>query len=263
MTSPPRSKRRSRKLTIPCLLLFLVVALSAVACLNEPTDVPQHSIPGITPKVATVAATAPATTATADKATPKPEGTHLAATATVPSATTTPQPEANRVAETAPAKASTPEPESTEEERQGLHTPARPEDSTIAETEEFASISAGDDYTCSVKTNGSLSCWGQNRYGGAMPPTGEFTSVSIGEHHGCGVRTNGSVACWGRDENGQATPPKGSFKSVSAGYGHTCGVRIEGPVSCWGADHIQRGHTANRFFQVRQCRWYPHMRSKE
>ena len=30
-----------------------------------------------------------------------------------------------------------------------------------------------------------------------MPPGGEFISVSAGNNHTCGVRTDGSVACWG------------------------------------------------------------------
>ena len=48
------------------------------------------------------------------------------------------------------------------------------------------------------------------------------------------MRVDGSVACWGDDKYGQATPPEGEFASVSAGRGHTCGVRVDGSVAYWG-----------------------------
>ena len=60
------------------------------------------------------------------------------------------------------------------------------------------------------------------------PPASSFASVSAGWQHTCGVRSDGSVACWGSDRFGQATPPAGSFDSVSAGWQHTCGVRSDG-----------------------------------
>ena len=56
----------------------------------------------------------------------------------------------------------------------------------------------------------------------------EFASVSAGGNHTCGVRTDGIVECWGYDVNGAATPPEGAFDSVSAGADHTCGVRTDG-----------------------------------
>ena len=75
----------------------------------------------------------------------------------------------------------------------------------------FASVSAGWNYTCGVRDDGSVECWGNDYYvwvnGRATPPAGEFASVSAGGSHTCGVRRNGSVACWGYDEVGQATPP--------------------------------------------------------
>ena len=98
----------------------------------------------------------------------------------------------------------------------------------------FVSVSAGGSYTCGVRSDGSVACWGRSGLGAATPPVGSFVSVSAGQHHTCGVRSDGSVACWGDNEDGQATPPAGSFVSVDAGYGHTCGLRRNGSVACWG-----------------------------
>ena len=58
-------------------------------------------------------------------------------------------------------------------------------------------------------TDGAVDCWDADWDGLATPPEGEFASVSAGYDHFCGVRTDGAVACWGYDEVGQATPPPG------------------------------------------------------
>ena len=36
-----------------------------------------------------------------------------------------------------------------------------------------------------------------------------FTQISAGVNHTCGLRTDGSVTCWGNNSFGQATPPPG------------------------------------------------------
>ena len=101
---------------------------------------------------------------------------------------------------------------------------------------EFASISAGDEHTCGVGTDGYVGCWGSDLSGKASPPDGEFSFVAAGWTHTCGVRADGSVACWGGGDEEKTMPPGGEFISVSAGDGHTCGVRTDGSVACWGDD---------------------------
>ena len=113
-----------------------------------------------------------------------------------------------------------------------------PSDDTtnVSLSREFVSVSAGSHYTCGVRTDGSIVCWGSGEEGRATPPAGEFLSVSAGHYHTCGVREDGSVACWGLNRSGQATPPGGRFLSVSAAYKYTCGVREDSSVACWGWD---------------------------
>ena len=57
-----------------------------------------------------------------------------------------------------------------------------------------------------------------------------FTQVSVGVGYTCGIRTDGTVACWGRNNYGQSTPPGGTFSQVSAGWYHACGVGTDGTV---------------------------------
>jgi len=135
-----------------------------------------------------------------------------------PIATPTPVPPARPAPEPTPAPRATP-------------TPA-----TGVETGSFVSISAGEEHTCGVKTDGSVACWGNNDDGQATPPSGSFASVGSGDDHTCGVKTGGSVVCWGDNSFDQSAPPAGSFTSVSAGFSHTCGVKADGSVACWGFD---------------------------
>ncbi|WP_420444035.1 hypothetical protein [Candidatus Poriferisodalis sp.] len=64
------------------------------------------------------------------------------------------------------------------------------------------------------------------------PTPATFTAVSAGGSHSCGLRSNGSVTCWGNN-SGQMVVPSGSFTAVSAGHNHSCGVRSDGSVTCW------------------------------
>ena len=99
----------------------------------------------------------------------------------------------------------------------------------------WASVSAGWNHTCGLRTDGKIACWGDNRYGQATPPPGILTTVSAGYIHSCGVRTDDTILCWGDNSYGQASPPPGAFRTVSAGEHHSCGVRANGTVTCWGS----------------------------
>ena len=118
--------------------------------------------------------------------------------------------------------------------------PTDPEPDTTAET--FTAMSAGGAHSCGLRTDGTVTCWGRNRYGQTDAPSGSFAAVSAGERHSCGVRTDGTITCWGdntdgyEEEVGQADAPSGSFTAVSAGGFHSCGLRTNGTVTCWGSN---------------------------
>jgi Regulator of chromosome condensation (RCC1) repeat len=95
-------------------------------------------------------------------------------------------------------------------------------------------VSAGDNHSCGVRSDGTLACWGANFYGESAPPAGTFTQVAAGSLHSCGVRTGGALACWSYNANGQSSPPSGTFTAVTVGQYHSCGLRTDGTVACWG-----------------------------
>ncbi len=80
-----------------------------------------------------------------------------------------------------------------------------------------SSVGAGGVHSCAVKTDGTVWCWGDNRYGqlGNNSTTGSIvpvqvsslagvTSLSIGKnHHSCAIVSGGEIKCWGQNDNGQ------------------------------------------------------------
>ena len=73
-------------------------------------------------------------------------------------------------------------------------------------------------------------------YGQAMPPAGAFIQVSVGALFTCGVRADHTLACWGYNFYGQVKQtPAGQFKQVSVGLsGHACAISDRDEVYCWG-----------------------------
>ncbi len=124
-----------------------------------------------------------------------------------------------------------------------------------------AKVSAGNEYTCASKTDGSLYCWGNNEDG--LLGTGEYYSkptptymnftgtanIAAGDGSTCVTKTDGSLWCWGHNENGQLGigdhtnkmhPTRLFFSStaqISLGQNHTCASRTDGSLYCWGSNN--------------------------
>ena len=123
---------------------------------------------------------------------------------------------------------------------------------TLSPSEKFEQVSAGVAYSCGVKSNGRVVCWGNNEYGQATPPIGDFQQVSSGSVHTCGVKTDGKVVCWGGkggDTKDLTSAPTGSFKQISSGGFHTCGVKTNGSVVCWGHNQTGQADAPSGTFQ--------------
>ena len=76
--------------------------------------------------------------------------------------------------------------------------------------ETFLQVAAGEEYTCGVKKEGGIQCWGLNGDGQAPELVeGEYVQVAAGWRHGCGLTVNGKVKCWGYNHEGQTEVPEG------------------------------------------------------
>ena len=103
-------------------------------------------------------------------------------------------------------------------------------------------ISSGDDHTCAILDNGSVSCWGSNVFGelgnggnsnkntptltNSLGANRTAVSLSSGGYHTCAILDNGSVSCWGSGQfgklgDGGTTNKNTSTLTSSLGTGRT------------------------------------------
>ena len=102
----------------------------------------------------------------------------------------------------------------------------------------FSAVAAGGWHTCALRSDNTLTCWGNNTFGQADPPAGTYSAVAAGWAHTCSLRADGIIFCWGDNTHGQTSPPPGDYTNLTAGGTHTCALRADQTISCWGT----RGH---------------------
>jgi alpha-tubulin suppressor-like RCC1 family protein len=134
----------------------------------------------------------------------------------------------------------------------------------------WASVTAGGgDYTCAIRSGGTLWCWGFNDYGQlghgspdpavlplqvTTPALRGWASVTTGGDHTCAIRTNRALWCWGLNNSGQLglgyytegpgvgmsipqqviSPAAAGWATIAGGGAHTCAIRAGGSLWCWG-----------------------------
>jgi len=128
----------------------------------------------------------------------------------------------------------------------------------------WSDVSVGGDYTCAVKDDGKLYCWGEsaNKLGlGSDNPAptdtpqlveGEgWKAVSTGKENGsthtCGTKTDDSLYCWGYNGAGQLglsgsknvptlseNAKSKQWSILSLGKYYTCGITSDDELYCWG-----------------------------
>ena len=122
---------------------------------------------------------------------------------------------------------------------------------TTAPSGAFKSVAAGEEHTCAVRTDGTITCWGDwhaecDNIGcpwgqsdpdtRTSPPAGTFVDVASGYRHSCALGTNGTITCWGYGRSGRTWVPDGEYTAVAVGSEHSCGLQTDGKITCWGND---------------------------
>jgi len=134
------------------------------------------------------------------------------------------------------------------------------------------SVTAGQNHSCALKTNGTVWCWGGNDSGqlgdggnsdqdGAVQVQklegGALTgavAIGAGNRHTCAVMSNSTLRCWGSNTHGELaigssdvnahplatlakTASNANFTGVTqvdGGYNFTCALKSNRNLYCWG-----------------------------
>jgi alpha-tubulin suppressor-like RCC1 family protein len=134
---------------------------------------------------------------------------------------------------------------------------------------DVTALTAGNQFTCALKLNGTVACWGGN-FGGELgngtsmeSPTpvsvvnlpGVVSSIASGYSHTCALLSGGTLACWGENGSGQlgdgttvtalapVVPAISGATAVTGGFYDTCVALQDGTAACWGYD--QYGELGN------------------
>ena len=132
-------------------------------------------------------------------------------------------------------------------------------------------ISTGDILTCSLHSDGTVSCWGGYIENATeqeiinlsiprkIPGIVDATDVSVGGSHACALTRDDTVYCWGSNYYGalgngttensiepvQVSNMNNAIAITSASN-HSCALHSDGAVSCWGGN--QDGQLGNETF---------------
>lgn len=125
---------------------------------------------------------------------------------------------------------------------------------------DWSAVAVGSRFTCGVRRNGTLWCWGTNDSGqlgrtgsGSRVPvqvgTGtNWVDLDAGGLHACARRSDDSLWCWGDnffsqlglgDSDPRTAPTRvgtSTWIQVSTGTVHTCARRPDDTTWCWGTN---------------------------
>jgi alpha-tubulin suppressor-like RCC1 family protein len=133
----------------------------------------------------------------------------------------------------------------------------RPTPVRVVGIDDAVRIAAGSGHSCALRGEGSVMCWGDNRYGQLgngtlvtslvpVPVAGLSGAVEVtaGAGSTCARLGSGQVRCWGWDDSGDRVAPGpvpglgDHVLSVEAGGSHNCAIECGGRLKCWGENDV-------------------------
>jgi alpha-tubulin suppressor-like RCC1 family protein len=145
----------------------------------------------------------------------------------------------------------------------------------IGYLDSVSSVETSEFFSCALKTDGTVWCWGDNNYGQLGDNTTndsyapiqvhgvddigyltDVSEISVGRIYVCATKTDGTMYCWGDNNYGQLgdntttrryTPIQvhsvddsgflTDVENISAGYDYTCATKTDGTAYCWGRNN--------------------------
>ena len=137
----------------------------------------------------------------------------------------------------------------------------------VAGSQGWAQVRGGTRYSCAIKTDGTLWCWGNNQRGqlGTGSTTDQnrpvqessnsshwakvSTSTSSFTPYPCGIKESSGLYCWGAnsitghlgtgepgDQHSPTRIDADAWRDVELADLHACAIKEEGSLWCWGAN---------------------------
>lgn len=103
----------------------------------------------------------------------------------------------------------------------------------------FTQVAASSGFTCALRNDGAIECWGDNSDGQApalkTAGSGIFVKLESRAGRTCAVRSDGAVECWDLGEDIPVwTPAEKKFVDVATNGYEDCAVRDDGAMECRG-----------------------------
>lgn len=103
----------------------------------------------------------------------------------------------------------------------------------------YTRIVSGADYSCAIRQDQGLRCWGHNDVGQTSAPSdaGPYSLLAATDRTTCGILEAQTLSCWGLNNQYQVTdaPDNVSVHWVGLGFNHGCAIRNDNDhVICWG-----------------------------
>ena len=108
----------------------------------------------------------------------------------------------------------------------------------VSDWTDIVAVSAGSDHTVGLKSDGTVVAVGDNYYGQCnVSDWRDIVAVSAGSGHTAGLKSDGTVVAVGANGSGQCDVSDWTdIVAVSAGWNHTVGLKSDGTVVAVGAN---------------------------
>ena len=109
-------------------------------------------------------------------------------------------------------------------------------------------MSAGSGYSCALRADDTIACWGSNLGGKSDAPNSFFRAINGRGTAICGTRNDNTLRCWGVGlENSRSSGfvhgysyGYMSYREVTYGSFFGCGLQTDDSIRCWGR-RVQSG----------------------
>ncbi len=94
--------------------------------------------------------------------------------------------------------------------------------------------SSYDNYSCAIRSDQTIACWGKNDQGQTEAPEGKYTQIALGPLNACALAIDDTIDCWGSWSRLDQIP-EGKYKQLIASPTHYkwCAISLDDTIDCW------------------------------